>query len=372
MAHLTDGTLRRMVDDRDSIPAADARHLEGCAECQARQGAASDDARAITSLLAVPEPKINLAAALDRVRSAPEAKPVFGFRLPLVRPLSRPAMLGFAAALAAIALFATVIANDYLFNYSPNSVTAVPVTVADMQSLSQLSAYGSVTWTTKPQLQLVASAAEAQSLTGLKPPVVSNLPAGVSTNVTYAAMTQAIAVFTFDAAQAAASVSADGKSLPALPAGMDGAKLTVTVGPAVGEVFGNLNLNAAPGSSSSSGIPAADLPQLVLIESNAPSVTSTQVTTKQLEDYLLSISGLSPELTKAIKAIGNPSSTLPIPIPIQYATSTTVSINGNPGVALGDNTGLGSGVIWVQHGELYAIAGTVKQSDVLNIADNLH
>ena len=368
MAHLTDGTLRRMVDEPDSIPAADARHLDGCTECQARKTAAVEDSTAIATLLAVPEPKLDMSAALDRVRSAPDARPRFGFRLPVIRPLSRPLMLGFAAALAAFALLATVVANDLKLGYSPNSVTAVPVTVADVQSLSQLSAFGSVSWTTQPQLQIVNSAAEAEGISGLKPPVASSLPAGVSTHITYAAMTKAVAVFTFSASQASAAATAAGKSLPALPAGMDGAQLTVSVGPAVGEIYGNLN-TAAP--SSSSGITAADLPQLIVIESNAPSVTSTQVTPKQLETYLLSLPGLSTELRTAIKAIGNPDSTLPIPIPIEYATSTNVTVNGNPGVALGDNTGLGSGVIWVQHGELFAVAGTVKQSDVLNIANNL-
>lgn len=368
MAHLTDGTIRRLVDDPESIPAADARHFEGCTECQARKAAAVEDSAAIATLLAVPEAKLDMGAALQRVRSAPDAKPRFGFRLPLMRPMSRPLMLGFAAALAGVALLATVVANDLKLGYSPSSVTAVPITYADMQSLSQLSAYGSVTWTTQPQLQLVNSAAEAESLTGLKPPTASSLPAGVSTHITYAAMTQAVAVFTFNASQASAAAAAGGKSLPALPAGLDGAQLTVTVGPAVGEVYGTLQ---AP-SSSTKSITAADLPQLVVIESNAPSVTSTQVTPAELEGYLLKLPGLSPELTAAIKAIGNPSSTLPIPIPIQYATSTNVTVNGNPGVALGDNTGLGSGVIWVQHGELYAVAGTVKQSDVLNIANNLH
>ncbi|HYM67499.1 MAG TPA: hypothetical protein VEW68_09425 [Patescibacteria group bacterium] len=366
-----------MVDVPDSLPAADARHLEGCAECQGRKAAAVEDSSAIATLLAVPEPKLNVSAALGRVLSAPDSRPRLGFRLPVLRPMSRPALIGLAAAFVAVGLLATVIANDYLFAYRPNSVTAVPVTVADMQSLSQLSQYGTVTWTTKPQLQLVNSAAEAQTASGLQPPVVSNLPSGVSTNVTYAAMTQAVAVFKFDAAKASAAVAASGKALPALPAGMDGAQLTVTAGPAVAEVFGNLKPPSSSsatqsGTAANSGITAADLPQLIVIESNAPSVTSTQVTPKQLESYLLSVPGLSPDLVSVIKALGNPSSTLPIPIPIQYATSTNVTVNGNPGVALGDNTGLGSGVIWVQNGELFAVAGTVKQSDVLNIANNLH
>ena len=50
MAHLTDGTLRRMVDDPDAR-AGDAAHLEGCSECKGRFENISDDARSIATLL---------------------------------------------------------------------------------------------------------------------------------------------------------------------------------------------------------------------------------------------------------------------------------------------------------------------------------
>ena len=236
MAHLTEGTLRRLVDDPHGATAADLRHLDGCSDCRARQAAVSQDGRLVAAMLAVPEAKVDVAAALSTVLSAPAARPRFGIRLPLVRTVSRPMMLGFAAALAALALLATVIAENGTV-FAPSTVTAVPVTVADMQSLSQLSAYGDVLWTTQPQLQVVSSAADAESMTGLKAPVASNLPAGVSTTVTYGAMTKAVAVFTFDAAKAAAAAASSGKPLPALPAGMDGVKLTVTVGPAIGEGY---------------------------------------------------------------------------------------------------------------------------------------
>jgi hypothetical protein len=366
MAHLSDGTLRRMVDDPDSGPATDARHLEGCPDCAARLATMGDEAHAIAALLAVPDAKVDLAAAFDQVRSARAARPRFVLRLPVLGPVSRPVMVGLAAALAAVALLATAIAQDGTL-FAPNKVTAVPVTVADMQALSQLSNYGTVSWTSQPQLQVVASAAAAQSASGLVPPVAGNLPSGVSTNITYAAMTKAVAVFTFSAAQAQAAAAASGKSLPALPAGMDGAQLTVDVGPAVGEIFGNLNLNGA----SASDLTQANLPQLVIVESSAPTATSTQVSVKELETYLLSMPGISPDLAAAIKAIGNPGTTLPIPIPVQYATATSVQVQGVDGVALGDNTGLGSGVVWVKHGLVYAVAGTVKQSDAVTIADNL-
>jgi hypothetical protein len=150
-----------------------------------------------------------------------------------------------------------------------------------------------------------------------------------------------------------------------MPAGMDRSTLTVTVGPAVVEIFGNLNVGAASDTTQ------VNLPQLVVGESSAPVVTTSSVTTQQLEDYLLSQPGLSEKLAAAIRAIKDPSTTLPIPIPIEYATSTQVRVQGVDGVAVGDNTGLGAGVIWIKDGLVYGVAGTLKQSAILDVANDL-
>ena len=365
MAHLSEGTLRRMVDDPDARVGRDKAHLEGCPECTAHFKVVSDDAGSIATLLAVPEARVDVSSAFQRVVTAPAAQPRFGFRLPVARPGSRPMVLAFAAAIAGVALLVSAVALNQ-GSWTPNTVTPVPVTVADMQALSQLADYGTVTWTKQPNLQVVTSSADASAVAGgLQPPTVSNLPKGVSTNITYAAMPQAQAVFTFSAQKASASAAQHGKPLPKLPAGMDGARLTVTVGPAIAEIFGNLQ---KPSGSDASQL---NLPQLIVGLSSAPSATSTQVSVKQMEDTILAQPGISTELRAAIKAIGDPSTTLPIPIPVQYATSTTVTIQGVKGVALGDNTGVGSAVIWVKKGVVYIVAGSIKQSDAITIANNL-
>ena len=368
MAHLSEGTLRRMVDDPDVHNGADARHLESCPACKARFESVAGDARSITSLMAAPELKVDVASAFNRVKAAPAARPRFGFRMPLARPGSRPMMLAFAAAVVAVALLATVIAQDKNV-FTPNTVTAVPVTLADMQSLKQLSAYGDISWTAEPNLQIVTSADQAQSISGIKPPTVK-LPAGVSTTVTYAATPKATAVFTFSKDKAAASAAQAGKTLPALPAGMEGAKLTVTVGPAVAEIFGNMSAPAA-----GSDVSQLNLPQLVVAESSAPVATSTQVTVKQLEDYLLAQPGISAQLKAAIKAMGDPSTTLPIPVPVEYATSSKIKVQTAggtvDGVALGDNTGVGAGVIFVNHSVVYGVIGSIKLQDARDIANHL-
>jgi hypothetical protein len=365
VAHLSEGTLRRKVDDEDALSGSDARHYATCTECQTRFATFADDARVAASLLATPDVKVDVNSAFKRFQAAPVAPPRFGIRLPVVRPAMRPVFGGLAAAVALVLLIGTGVAQDLLGVFSPTSITPVPVSVADLQSLSELGTYGTLTWTTQLQPQVVTSAAEAASVSGLKVPVVSSLPAGVSSTVTYAAMPQAVGVFTFDAAKAAAAAAAAGKTLPPMPSGMDGSTLTVTVGPAVVEVYGDLMKGSASNSTQ------INLPQLVVAESSAPLVTSSHASTKEIEDYLLAQPGISSKLAAAIRAVGDPSKTLLIPIPIEYATSTTVQVQGVNGVALGDNTGLGAAVVWIKNGVIYGVAGTLSQDVVVGVADHL-
>jgi hypothetical protein len=366
VAHLDDGTLRRMVDDPDANVGAEAAHLGSCAECQARFQAIAADARSVATLLAVPEAHVDAARAFASVTGAARSQPALGLRFPIVRPAARPA-LALVAAVTVLALVVVAFTFSGLF-FKPTTVKTVPVTVADVQALSQLADYGTLKWTTRPDLHVAVNAADASAVAGFQAPAVSSstLPRGVSSNITYAAMPQAQAVFTFSAEKAAASAAAHGKPLPRLPAGMDGATLTITAGPAIAEVYGNLNQPQSATNTSE-----VNLPQLVVAKSVTPTATSTQVTVKQLEDYILAQPGISDQLKKAVKAVGDPSTTLLIPVPVGYATSSQVTVQGVEGVALGDNTGLGSGVVWVKSGYVYAVIGSVKQSDALNIANNL-
>jgi len=364
VAHLTDGTLRRMVDDPDARAGADEAHLDGCTECKTRFARISDDARSIATLLAVADARVDVSRAFDQVSHAPRSQPAL-VRLPVFRSPVRPIRLALVAAVIVAALSLVAFASAGLF-FKPSTVVAVPVTVADMQALSQLADYGTVTWTQQPNLQVATSAADASAAAGgITTPVAHNVPSGISTTITYGAMSQAVATFTFSADKAQAAAAAAGKTLPALPAGMDGATLTVTVGPAVGEVYGDMNQQ----TSSANEI---NLPQLVIAKSAAPTVKSTQVSAQTLENYILSLPGISPDLANAVRAVKDPSTTLLIPVPVQYASATQVDINGQSGVQLGDNTGLGGGVVWVgKDGYVYVVAGSIKKDDAVSIAKTL-
>jgi hypothetical protein len=246
--------------------------------------------------------------------------------------------------------------------YQPTKVQAVPITLSDLQALSELANYGTLKWTQEPQFEIGSKAPTE----GLQAPVVSRLPKGVSTTVTYGSMSQAVATFTFSEAKASAAAAAHGKSLPSLPKNIDGATLTITVGPAVGEVYGDLNRNEA-----ASAPQEINLPQLIVAKSVAPKITSTQVSVADLKKVIGEMPGVSADLKKTIDAISDNNDTLFIPVPVEFASSTSVKVQGVDGVALGDNTGVGSAVVWVKGGYVYAVAGSIKQSDAIDVADNL-
>jgi hypothetical protein len=365
VAHLTEGSLRRIVDDPDAKTGADALHLENCAECQARLKTVAEDARAVAALLAVPDVKVDVARAFSQVSSAPAAQPKFGIRLPLGRPVSRPLFFAFAAAIAALALVVTAVAQGG-FSSTPETVKVVPVSVADMQALSQLSDYGTLAWTAKPEYQLLTSANQVSTTPPVSLPTVGATPGVTSQNITYAAMSTAVATFTFSADKASAAAAKNGKTLPPLPKGMDGATIKVSVGPAVASIYGDLKQPPA-----GTDITQVSLPQLVIAKSGVPTVSSDTVSAADFESYLLKLPGISTELQAAISALANDGKTLPILVPVQFATHETTSVHGNPAVLLGDNTRLGAGIVWISGGYVYVVAGTITKGDAQTIANNL-
>ena len=362
MSHLSDGALRRMFDDPNAVTGTEREHFASCTECKDRYEKTSADATDATRLLAVPAATFDADSAYRRLTAEPATSPRFGFRLPVLRQSARRpiAVLAFAVVLAVIATASANVAQIF----APTQVKPVPVSVADLQSLPDLSTYGTFAWSKEPQPQIGVTAATAEQVAGFSAPKAGTLPSGVSTNISYVVVPQAVATFTFSAAKAQAAAAAQGKTLPPMPAGMDGSTLTLTVGPALIEVFGDLP------QGSTSDASQLTLPQLIVAESAAPVVTSSGVSAGALEDYLLKQPGITPQLAADIKAIGDPTHTLPIPVPVGYATSSDVTVQGVQGVALGDNTGAGAAVVWIK-GKVFFVGGSLKQSEILGIANQL-
>ena len=107
-------------------------------------------------------------------------------------------------------------------------------------------------------------------------------------------------------------------------------------------------------------------------ESRVPKLSSDGASLQDVKDTLLAQPGLSDSVKNLIRQFNQPTGNLPIPIPADMATAQSVTVqNGVKATAIGDNTGLGAGVIWIKGGVVYAVAGTISVDQAVAIANSL-
>ena len=407
MRHLDSGTLRRMVDEPISTTGAEKDHYASCAACRERAMAIATEAERAAMLLSVPDPEVETQAALRRLwHSAAGQKAhhpstwtslkglfVSGSTR-TVRPLAALAL----ATSAMVVLVATGAAENFVKVFEPRQFQAVQVRPDSLRGLPDLSQFGDMSFPTTPTFKTVPDAASAHAQAGLKVivPDGSALPSRVNGSRNYVVMGPLQASFTFRAAKAQAWATAHGKSLPAMPAGLDGSTLTVNAGPAVIVAYGGSTdaLRRAAGVSESSSGPvdaagggggesvasqtkgafdpaSRQLPDIAVVEMKSPKVSSSQASIQEIENYLISLPGFPADLAAQIRAIGDPTTTLPVPIPTGQQ-SHPVDVQGVRGLFVGDSTGLGSGMVWTKGGLLYATVGTMTEGELTSVARSLH
>jgi hypothetical protein len=368
--HLSDGTLRRIYDEPLALTAAEQAHFDQCADCKARFNAIANAARATTALLQVPafEPQSRTAFAVVQARITRDetARPPRWYERwldrtsPRWRPMATPAIAVLLAAVLLTGLGVSGVAQSLVRIFEPKQIVAVQVSPSDFAQTGALLDYGQVKWQPEPpKLQQLADAAAAQAQSGLPVLVPASLPNGVSGPVSYGVVSRATGSLTFDAARLRASAAKEHVQVSPMPSTVDGSTLVVNGGPALIEVWGLYSTTET-----------ANVPTLVIAQTRVPTVDSNGATAAQLEAYLLSQPGVPPELAAQVRAIKDPSTTLPIPIPKGLATTESVQVNGTSGLLI--KAVLGAGVVWVKNGVIYAVGGQLTPDQVLAIATSLH
>jgi hypothetical protein len=371
--HPSDGTLRRSLDEPVAVNAAAREHVGTCARCAGRLRRMHANAASIGTMLASPGPAVDVAAARARLARA-EVATAGGVAAPLparqVRSrhtLASRVIAGVAVAgIASVVLVATGGAQDFLNLFQPSQLAPVPVSASDVRSLAGLTSYGTVAGGSSISFLPEPDAATAAAAAGLDAPVVTDLPAGTPPTANFAVVSGGVVTFTFNAELAREAAARAGGRLPAMPAGLEGSTLSVSIAPAVVVSYGVDPATLLGGVNQAAGT------AFIVVKTRTPTVSSTGVTVRQLEDYLLSVPGIPAGVASEIRAVGNPTQTIPVPIPIDLASGSTVTINGARGLLIGDSTGLGSAVIWQHNGVVYAIAGTLTTNEVLGVARSTH
>ncbi|HEY4845396.1 MAG TPA: hypothetical protein VII89_06850 [Candidatus Dormibacteraeota bacterium] len=370
MRHLNDGTLRRIYDEPLALTATDQAHFDACPECKARFASIAQAARATTALLTVPGFAPEAAAALTsvraRIRTEEAARPPRWYERwldrtsPRWRPMATPAVAVLLAATLVTGLAATGAIQSLIRIFEPQTIAAVQVSPSDFANPSAVLDYGQVKWLPDaPKVQQLSDAAVAATQSGLTVLMPASLPQGVSGPVSFGVVSHAAGSLTFDAQRLKASAATKGVKVNPMPSSIDGSTLVVNAGPALVEVWG------LSGNTSQ-----AQAPTLVIAQTRVPTVDSTGASAADLETYLLSQPGVPPDIAAQVRAIKDPTSTLPLPIPKGLATTEPVQVNGVSGLLI--KAVIGAGVVWVKNGVIYAVGGQLTPDQVLAIATTLH
>lgn len=386
MRHLNKSSIRIGADEPQSLPQAEKQHLDVCPSCQTNAAARSAEIAVTSALFASNEAPVDTTVGLQRHRSARESvvapKPSWlesaGRRMTASPRRSLRSLVAIGAVVSLLLVFvATGGAENLIKIFEPTQVQAVSVNPAGLGGLPDLSAYGNLRVVTQPSVANVADAGEAAEKSGLHLLAIGKLPAGIGGEPLYRVISASSASFTFDVAKAAATAASQSKSLPTLPAKIDGSTLFLAAGPAVIETAGRLQFPAGPTADRGAedggrGALLNELPQLAIVQMKAPKLSSSGPSVKDYQDALLSMPGIPPDLAAEIRAIGDPGATLPIPIPMDRATSKPADIAGAKGLIIGDNTGIGSAVVWQAEGMVYAVGGAMSADQALAAARSMH
>jgi hypothetical protein len=382
------GRWRAWLDDRADPVLAD--HLGGCPACQRVVEGLRSNAAFAAAALGLLGPKrlpteAEIAAARERVEMA-EAGPGSPAAEPLIlaarrrrAPTAGPWRLVAAGVAAAVAVAAVAftpqgqaLASQFLAQFRSEQVAAIEVSPQSQQAIQRtlqtLGDLGTVEYpngarnpneaarSANAAKQPSASLADASRRVGFRvtQPDPSALPPGVDKTPQIAVVPAQTLRFRFDLAKAQAHFKAQGHDV-AIPAKFDGATLVVNMPAGVLLTYQSTD--------------QASREALVVGEAGEVTVgTEGNASLEEMRDFLLGLPGLPTDTVNQLKAIQDWQHTLPIPIPTNQVRWQRATIQGNPGLLLNDNTGIGSAAIVQAGGHIYGWAGSLKATDLMNVA----
>lgn len=359
MRHPTEGDLRRLLDEPAGVADADRQHVLQCPQCLDGLTAARRDAWLVDAALTTSARAFDVDAAWARL-SAATAAPATRRQDSPMRPgrlrtlLRRPATAALAVAVVLTGA-GTAAANDWLPAFRTERVAPLSLTTADLVSLPDLRAYGTLVVTGEPELRSVPDAATAEAQTGLDLPEVRDLPDGVVGEPVHQVSSELSATFTFSTGRAARAAADAGAELPAPPAGLDGSSVRLDAGPGVAQVW-----------RSASGAPA-----LLVGRAVAPTASSAGLPFEQVRDYLLSLPGLPDGVADQLRTFAADGATLPLPVPADEVTTSQTEVGRSPATLLVSRDRALAGVVWVRAGVLTVVAGSLDDDEVLAVARGL-
>ena len=350
--HLDEGTLRRSIDEPDSVDAAAREHLDGCAQCRNLRSELEGNASFAQGLFMGDAPAFD-----PRTRVARAA-------LPRRRPAwLAPGMALAAAACVVLALAFTPlggIAGQWLTIFEPRQFVPLEISATDSEQLRLVPTLQRLgTWVAPkpPPGQRVTSLSSLGRTLGFEPRQFGDASLGDwRPQPSYVQMPYS-ASFTFSAAKAKAYEAKFDRSTSA------DARRSSMAQPTYGNLRPDARTNVCErrrphrpfnrNEGATAGLHRRELRDRGDLHAhrcpNVPALRSS----------------------RQLRAIADPAHTLPIPFVFDKQTATPVTVDGVSGLAIGDESQFGAGVLWTKGGVVYVVAGQMKESEAIALANSV-
>ncbi|MDQ6929145.1 MAG: hypothetical protein M3126_00575 [Candidatus Eremiobacteraeota bacterium] len=373
MSHISEDILRRYVDEPGAMLSYEKEHLLQCSACRAALESIRAKAEFAAANLRAGE-NVDLDAARRSIlaRAAHAGQPAVSQSR--YEWHARSMQWTFALA-AAFALFLVLgyeplrgAATNFLAIFEPRQFTPIGFTSSDtakLRALPNLKAFGTMHQSGSDRIRLFTDRAAVSAFAHMNVLKPKYLPAGVPNAVRYHATAAHSASFQF-------------KPTKAHPMGapIAGSMLNATFSPIVIQTYGEKasaqNWNKKRGwHKHEEGLSNMPADTIVVTQAAAPRVFSSGATVAEIESWLIAQPGVPAGVVEQIKSIGDPSTTVPVPVQLDKQLAQKVTVQGSAGLMIGDNTGVGSVVMWEKSGIVYAVAGPYAASEILQVANSL-
>ena len=263
----------------------------------------------------------------------------------------------------------SVLANQFLSLFRVQHFQTVQVTKQDIQTLASrpipsLQDLGALT--VQPgSLQTDDDLTEAQAAQRVSFPLLlpHYLPRGIPTTPDFSVMSSGQATFTFNANKARTFFTKNGYGNVNIPANLDGATFELTIKAGVMIAYGNQTDT-----------------QFMVVEMPSPLIRAIgSASLEELRNVALSLPGLPPQLVAQLKQIDLSSGIVPLPVP-SGVDSQTITVHGTSGLLLTRSISTtikqlkqfpaGSAVVWQTQNIIYAVGGTVSDTNQLLTSAN--
>ena len=379
----TAGDWRAYLDGE--LPAGErdrlGQHLIGCASCRAELTRVEANAAVAFSALnsLAPSAAEIPAASWSRVRERVDgraAAPVT--RSPGVTEMFRN-LIGFAGgtrmrlavsaltlitAMAMLMAFTPVgmAASDLLSIFRVKKFVAVTVDPNSMPNLAAPSDLGSFT-TTGDKATKQVTLTEAQKAVGFQVPSVGAVPAGLEPLPRSVMTTGAFsATFTPDMQKVRAYLTTIGATNVNLPDNLNGVPVTLRVAPAVAQLY----MERGPQERGQDGMlrPVPGQKFLYLGATTSPTLDVPDgIDVEQVRSELLKVPGLPADLVSQLKNIDDWRNT--VVVPVVKGKSSEVTVQGQPGLMVREDSGPGTTLLWQKDGVVYTVTGNLSEAEVL-------